>query len=80
MADLGYGNTGAYGTLNYKGEPPKIKAVNFLIEQYKKSYINSSTSNMVKVVKESKPLKIITLGGVSALGLIEQYEKGYING
>jgi len=85
-AGTGYGNTGGYGYGAYKGQDPNTsiigKSLSFLIEQYSKSYINTSTSSFATTPSVEQTISLITVpsGQISALKLIDQFDKGYING
>lgn len=80
---LGYGNTGVYGSLLYKGQSIQVQVTDFLIEQYRKSYINKSDS-VVPTYYPSTTNTVVTMeivdSVVQPMLLIEQYQKGYING
>ena len=81
MSTCGYGSTAPYGQQVYKGECEfVVKAVDFLIQQYANSYINSSTSSFIKTIASTTTDDNITVGEISALGLIQQFDKGYFNG
>jgi len=80
---LGYGNTAPYGEWQYKGEIyPDEEYFNYakslLIEQYRKSYINSATTTSTVVVHV--PVTPPDYQQAAENLLIEQYRKEYING
>ncbi len=80
---LGYGQTAPYGELEYKGydypdeESYTDIAISNMIEQYRKSYINSSTSTSIVI---SSDIPIVTNYKDYAVSLIfEQYKEDYLN-
>lgn len=77
----GYGLDGNYGEGCYKGDecPTPPKALDILIEQFAKPYINSASSVSITVptIVESN---VIEVGNIKGIGLIEQFRNGYING
>ena len=80
----GYGNTGVYGSLLYKGQSIQVRVEDFLIEQFRKSYINRSSS-AVQSLSVSNTFEVITMddfenSAIKPMVLIEQFKKGYING
>lgn len=81
---VGYGANDYYGLLSYKGECdiPRLKPLDLLIEQYANSYINSNGGSNVTTsgVSNTDIGELITVGNISALGLIEQFQEAYING
>jgi len=77
---LKYNNTNEYGRLKYKGDLTKVLSLDLLIQQYKKSYINSATTQMVQQIVSPPKISLITVGEISGLNLIQQFKKGYING